>query len=131
MCIRDRANAGVLVDTHWIGGDPGRGDVYGWASWQPRGGIVVLRNPSDKPGTCELELARDLGLPDEHLTDYRLTSPRPAQRIGSLRAVSVESLRIELQPFEVLVFETGAVAGARKYDAQAYRQRSARHARKG
>jgi len=126
-----RANTGALVDTHWIGGDPGRGDVYGWASWQPRGGIVVLRNPSDKPGTCELELARDLELPDQHLTDYRLKSPRPAQRIGSLRAASVESLRIELEPFEVLVFETVAVAGARKYDAEAYRQRSARHARKG
>ena len=48
-----RANADVLVDTHWIGGDPGVGDVYGWASWQPRGGIVVLRNPSDKPGSYE------------------------------------------------------------------------------
>ena len=41
-----RANSDVLVDTHWIGGDPGAGEVYGWASWRPRGGIVVLRNPA-------------------------------------------------------------------------------------
>jgi hypothetical protein len=120
-----RANTDVLVDTHWIGGDPGVGAVYGWASWQPRGGIVVLRNPSDKPGTYELELARDLELPSPHLTDYVLSSPRPAQRIDSLRAASVEPLRIELEPFEVLVFETAVVPGATKYGAEAYRQRSA------
>ncbi|MEI9903460.1 MAG: hypothetical protein WDN06_05375 [Asticcacaulis sp.] len=33
-----RANADVLKDTHWIGGDPGRLDVYGWAAWAPRKG---------------------------------------------------------------------------------------------
>src|SRR5262249_44434003 len=44
-----RANADVLVDTHWIGGDPAKGEVYGWASWSPRKGILVLRNPDDKP----------------------------------------------------------------------------------
>ena len=37
-----RANADVLVDTHWIGGDPNRGEVYGYASWSPRKGIVAL-----------------------------------------------------------------------------------------
>jgi len=120
-----RANSDVLVDTHWIGGDPGAGEVYGWASWQPRAGIVVLRNPSDRPGNYELELARDLELADPYLTDYRLESPRPGQRIGSLRAVSVEPLRIRLEPLEVLVFEATAVAGAERYDAQAYRRRCA------
>ena len=44
-----RANADVLVDTHWIGGDPGKLEVYGYASWSPRKGIVMLRNPSDRP----------------------------------------------------------------------------------
>ena len=44
-----RANADVLADTHWIGGDPGRAEVYGWASWRPGKGILVLRNPSESP----------------------------------------------------------------------------------
>jgi len=44
-----RAHTDVLVDTHWIGGDPGIGQVYGWASWKPGRAVVVLRNPSDKP----------------------------------------------------------------------------------
>jgi len=28
-----RRNAAVLRDTHWIGGDPGKLEVYGWAAW--------------------------------------------------------------------------------------------------
>jgi hypothetical protein len=117
-----RANADVLVDTHWIGGDPGSGEVYGWASWQPRGGIVVLRNPSDKPGTYDLELARDLELPEHYMTDYRLTSPRPHQRTGELFAAAGKPVRIELRPFEVLVFEAAAVDAA--YRSNSIRLRS-------
>jgi hypothetical protein len=120
-----RTNTDVLVDTHWIGGDPGLGDVYGWASWQPRGGIVVLRNPSDKPATYNLEPARDFELPDAHLTDYQLKAVRPKQRVGSLKAVAIEPLRVELQPFEVLVFEATTVPGAKIYDGAAYRKRLA------
>jgi hypothetical protein len=42
-----RDHAAVLKDTHWIGGDPGKLETYGWASWTPEKGIIVLRNPSD------------------------------------------------------------------------------------
>jgi len=122
-----RANSDLLVDTHWIGSDPGKAEIYGWASWQARGGIVVLRNPSDKAGAYELELAVDLELPDQHLTDYRLKSPRAGQRIGSLRAAAVKPLRIELQPWETLVFEVEPVSGAKTYDAAAYRRQRAKH----
>ena len=31
-----RANADVLKDARWIGGDPAGLEVYGWASWAPR-----------------------------------------------------------------------------------------------
>jgi hypothetical protein len=36
-----RANAEVLKDTHWIGGDPEWLEVYGWASWTPGKGILT------------------------------------------------------------------------------------------
>ena len=113
-----RANADVLVDTHWIGGDPGLGETYGWASWQPRGGIVVLRNPSGKPGIYKLELGRDLELPGRHPTDYRLRSPRPGQRIDRLVVAADDPLPIEMKPFEVLVFEAAAAAGAKQNGAE-------------
>ncbi|MBA7697141.1 hypothetical protein ES703_105800 [subsurface metagenome] len=39
-----RENMDVLVDTHWIGGDPAEGHVYGWASWSkrcpPKAGLI-------------------------------------------------------------------------------------------
>jgi len=123
-----RENADVLVDTHWIGGDPGSGDVYGWASWQPRGGIVVLRNPSDKPATHELELVRDFELTDGHYTDYQLKAVRTNQRIASLRLAAIESVCVELQPFEVLVFEAKPVPDGKTYDVKEYRQRQAKRA---
>ena len=44
-----RENAQTLKDSHWIGGDPARLEVYGWASWSHEKAIVTLRNPSDQP----------------------------------------------------------------------------------
>src|SRR5579864_7736779 len=60
-----RENADVLVDSHWIGGDPGQLEVYGWASWSPRKGILVLRNPSDHPQNISIDIAKAFDLPRE------------------------------------------------------------------
>ena len=99
-----RANADVLVNTHWIGGDPDRGEVYGYASWSGRMAIVALRNPSSKPASYVLDLAAALELPTPR--NYRLKSPwkedadRPAIAIPA-----GQRRRFELKPFEVLVLE--------------------------
>ena len=29
-----RSQMSTLVDSHWVGGDPAKGDVYGWAAWR-------------------------------------------------------------------------------------------------
>jgi len=46
-----RDNAQTLKDSLWIGGDPARLEVYGWASWsqEKAKAIVTLRNPTDHP----------------------------------------------------------------------------------
>ena len=59
-----QANADVLVDTHWVGGDPGKGEIYGWASWCKRKGILVLRNPDDQPASITLDLGEVFELPE-------------------------------------------------------------------
>jgi len=61
--IWSRANADVLVDTHWIGGDAGKSEPYGYASWSPRKGILCVRNPSREPRTFTLTLAGAFELP--------------------------------------------------------------------
>jgi len=58
-----RQNAEVLKDTQWVGGDPYWPSGYGRASWSPKKGIVVLRNPSDKPQSIAIDLAKALELP--------------------------------------------------------------------
>jgi hypothetical protein len=70
-----RANADVLKDTHWVGGDPAWLEVYGWASWTPRKGILVLRNPSDHAQTVRLRLQDALELPTDAARVYRARSP--------------------------------------------------------
>ena len=101
-----RANADVLVDTHWIGGDVDRGEVYGYASWSPRKGIVALRNPSSKPASFALDLATALELPAGAPRQYSLKSPWKEDAARPAIAVSAgQGHRFELKPFEVLVLE--------------------------
>ena len=38
-----RSNAAILRDSHWIGGDPARDEIYGWAAWMPAGAVLTLR----------------------------------------------------------------------------------------
>jgi hypothetical protein len=104
-----RENADVLVDAHLIGGDPGEGEPYGYASWSPRKGIVALRNPGDAARTITFRLTAALELPPNAAETYRLTSrwARPGRDVAR-RLSSDEPCTIELEPFEVLVLEAQA-----------------------
>ena len=65
-------NASVLVDTHWIGGDPTALEIYGWASWNKDKAIFGLRNPSDKPQSYYLDLTKDFEIPTGDATPFSL-----------------------------------------------------------
>ena len=100
------ANANVLVDTHWIGGDPGNGEVYGWASWSPRKGIVALRNPDTRPHEFALDIRTAFELPANSPGRYSLRSPwRADVPKPVLTAAGGQPLRLTLEPFEVVVFD--------------------------
>jgi hypothetical protein len=101
-----RINADVLVDSHWIGGDPAKGDVYGWASWSKRKGILALRNPKDEPGRISIDVGKAFELPKGTAKTYSLKSPwkdDAAQPATALQAGREHTF--ELKPFEVLVFD--------------------------
>jgi hypothetical protein len=99
-------NSDVLVDTHWVGGDPAAGQIYGWASWARRKGIISLRNPSDKPGTITIDIGETFELPEDAAQKYSMKSPWK-EDVGSesivLTAGREHTFRIE--PFDVLVFD--------------------------
>lgn len=101
-----RGNADVLVDTHWLGGDPAQGEVYGWASWSKRKGILALRNPKDQPGKITIDLGKAFELPQGAAQKYLLKSPWKADSATEPVTLSAgEEHTFELKPFEVLVFD--------------------------
>jgi len=101
-----RSNADVLVDTHWIGGDPAKGEIYGWASWSKRKGILSLRNPHDKPGSIALDIGKAFELPKGAARRYSLKSPWKEDVNNAAVVLSAgKEHTFELKPFEVLVFD--------------------------
>ncbi len=101
-----RSNAAVLKDTHWIGGDPFKLAVYGFASWSPKKGIIVLRNPSDKAQVYSLDIGKALELPAHAAHSYTLHSPWLADKsAGSLHLQAGTAHLVRLAPFQVLTLE--------------------------
>jgi len=99
-----RAHAQTLRDSHWIGGDPARLQVYGWASWSPGQAIVTLRNPSDQPQDFALDIGAALELPAQEQRTWsavpayeKATAPRPL--------TAGHAATVHLAPFQVLVWE--------------------------
>jgi len=101
-----KANAETLVDTHWIGGDPLQGQVYGWAAWSKKKGIVTLRNPAPQAAVFALDVGKAFELPPDAPARYQLISPwkEDAGR-EPLSAQAGRELNIPLEPFAVLIYE--------------------------
>ena len=102
-----RRNAATLVDTHWIGGDPALLQPYGWASWSGRGGIITIRNPSDKVQGMAVDVQEAFELPPDapRAFNARNAFPMPRGRMIPGRFIRTQPQRVDLQPFEVLTLE--------------------------
>jgi hypothetical protein len=101
-------NAATLIDTHWIGGDPAELEIYGWASWSPAKGILVLRNPSDHEQSIDIDIARAFELPHDVKEGYAMVSPWKADHTKMVIPITLyggKPNQFTLAPFEVLVFD--------------------------
>jgi hypothetical protein len=107
-----RSRQDCLVDVHWIGGNPRNGEVYGWAAWTEKGGVLALRNPDDKPATITLDPATAFELPEGAPRNYQLCSPYPDQRVQKMAFNAGQPVEFQIQPFELLVFD--ALASEKK-----------------
>jgi hypothetical protein len=99
-----RENADVVRDTHWIGGDPLNLEIYGWAAWMPRKGIITLRNPSDHEQSFDLDVSKAFELPSGDTSRFRVSSvwiPSASMK----EVVSGQPYTVRLKPFEVLTLE--------------------------
>jgi hypothetical protein len=101
-----RENATVLRDTHWVGGDPAKLQVYGWASWSPTKAILVLRNPSDKAQDFSFDIGQTFEIPAGASTHFQARSPWTKDR--SEKPIKLDAGKptvFSLTPFEVRTLE--------------------------
>jgi len=99
-------NTDVLKDVHWIGGDPQKGEVYGYAAWNPRKGIFSLRNPSATKKTFRVNLKDIFELPAKQLTLFRLQNVRFPEARSVRNIVSPGKVfSITLAPYELKIWE--------------------------
>ena len=104
-----RANADILVDTHWIGGRPEDGQVYGWASWSPKKGIITLRNPTSRDRNLQLDPGKAFELPAGAAKKYSIVPAFPDEQTDVKELNAGTETAFKLKPFEVLVLEAWAV----------------------
>jgi len=103
-----RTNAQTLKDSHWIGGDPARLEVYGWASWSQENAkaILTLRNPSDQLQDFTASLSALFELPEGSPRAYSARSPWKSEVAKPAATVSTKQQHtFHLQPFQVLTLE--------------------------
>ena len=66
-CIRwQKDNADVLMDAHWVGGNPWNGskaEIYGWAAWNGEKACLTLRNGANGEQTITTTLRQALEIP--------------------------------------------------------------------
>ena len=76
-CIKwQKANADVLPDAHWVGGNPWTGskaEIYGWAAWNGEKATFTLRNGSNNAQSIKLTLRQALEIPASVNTSIVLT----------------------------------------------------------
>jgi hypothetical protein len=110
-CLADavrwaKENESVMVDVHWAGGDPAKGEVYGFASWSPKKAILCLRNPSNVEKTFEVNVNKVFELPENIKNEYNFNNARTDKAGGKAKQTATGGLlKLTLQPFEVVVMD--------------------------
>jgi hypothetical protein len=101
-----RRNAAILEDSHWIGGDPGKLEIYGWAAWSPQGWIITVRNPSNATQELPLRLAEALELPPGAAASFTVQQPLAQSPVASRQWSTDKPISLRLEPFEVRVYQS-------------------------
>jgi len=102
-----RSNAGIMADVHWVGGDPAKGDIYGFAAWSPKKAVLTLRNPSDKAKSFQVDTRKVFELPLNSKDNYGFYNARLSTNKSPLFKGSTYT--VTLQPFEVMVLNASPV----------------------
>ena len=98
-------NADILQDTHWIGGDPAKGEVYGYAAWAPRKGVLTLRNPSSQTKTFVVNINDIFELPGNPAAFKLKNAINPKDKSVEKMVQAKKSFTITLAPYELKIWD--------------------------
>jgi hypothetical protein len=101
-----RENAKTLVDVHWIGGDPEKGEVYGYAAWSPKKGIISLRNPTGEIKHFHVDVEKILEIPKGYPNTYKFRSPKFFTCYKADSFKYYKEFDVTLQPYELKILES-------------------------
>jgi hypothetical protein len=105
-----RQHAHLMPDVHWIGGDPAKEQVYGYAAWSNNEGYLTLRNPSDHAQTFAVDARKVFDLPAGANAKFNFIDARAQADDHKQHVVGTgESITVTLQPFQFMVLDAHAV----------------------
>ncbi|WP_256009322.1 hypothetical protein [Desertivirga xinjiangensis] len=104
-CLSDAArwskqNEQILSDVHWVGGDPDKGEIYGFAAWRNQKGVLTLRNPSSQEKEFTVNVKQVFEIPGTLSDNYNFYN---AKKAGNSKLYSGGSFLVKLKPYEVRV----------------------------
>ena len=103
-------NSDVLQDVHWIGGDPAKEEIYGYAAWQPGKGVFTLRNPSTKSQTISIDVQKIFELPENSSSYFTLSDAiHPGNILDKMEVKKGRSFTVTLAPFELKIWDAISV----------------------
>jgi hypothetical protein len=101
-----KENEDILVDVHWTGGNPAKGEIYGYAAWSPRKATLTLRNPSKDEKSFLVNIAGIFELPESMKSEYQFYDARQVTLNAKKEIIAQGRVfNIILKPFEVKVMD--------------------------
>ena len=102
----------VLRHTVLFGGDPGKGELYGYAAFDSAEGLLTVRNPSDRPQSCTVILDETIGV-KKSVACLPMAQLLPQIKTGAFGTFSFgDAVEVSLEPFETKIFHFGALPAA-------------------
>jgi hypothetical protein len=98
-----RTNSRILQDAHWIGGDPLKGEVYGFAAWSPSKAVLTVRNPSSEKKSFIIEACEAFQIPEGQEKTFIFYDAKSAKREVQLGKSA--TIKLSLDPYEVKVID--------------------------
>jgi hypothetical protein len=101
-----KENERIMTDIHWAGGDPGKGEVYGFAAWSEGKSLLSLRNPSGLTKSYTVNTSEVFELPSGESNNFIFYDVKAGVASGKKKVMAKgKEFTITLQPFEVKIFD--------------------------